>query len=56
MPSSIIGQTLKLLELGSTTKIATAVTYEESPETATLDPTDPLEEGCHLQGGGEYGG
>jgi N-acetylglucosamine-6-sulfatase len=45
MPSSITGKTFKLFEKGSTTKIAAAVTYEASTDTATLDPTNFLQSG-----------
>ncbi len=42
MASSINGQTFKLFEKGSTTKIAAAISHEASTDTATLDPTNSL--------------
>jgi len=45
MASSITSKTFKLLVKGSTTKIAAAVSYEASTDTATLDPTNPLQRG-----------
>jgi hypothetical protein len=45
MPSFITSKTFKQLEKGSTTKIAAVVSYEESTEPASLDPTNPLEGG-----------
>jgi hypothetical protein len=44
-PNSINGQTFKLFKRGSTTKIAAAVSYSESTDTATLDPTNSLRRG-----------
>ena len=43
--SSINGQTFKLFEKGSTTKIAAAISYSASTDTATLDPTNSLRRG-----------
>ena len=45
MVSSINGQTFKLVKKGSTTKIAAAVNYNASTDTATLDPTNNLRSG-----------
>jgi arylsulfatase A-like enzyme len=45
MASSINGKTFKLFEQGSTTKVAAAVSYQASTQTATLDPTNPLRRG-----------
>ncbi len=45
MPSSINTQTFKLVKKGTTTKLAAAVTYEASTDTATLDPTNSLRSG-----------
>jgi hypothetical protein len=45
MPSSITSQTFKLLEQGSTTEIASAISYEASTDTATLDPISSLQSG-----------
>ena len=45
MASSINTQTFKLLEQGSTTKIAATVTYDALTKKATLDPTNFLEGG-----------
>jgi hypothetical protein len=45
MVSSINGQTFKLVKKGSTTKIAAAVSYNASTDTATLDPTNNLRSG-----------
>jgi N-acetylglucosamine-6-sulfatase len=45
MASSITGQTFKLMEQGSTTRIAAALSYDESTDTATLDPTTSLRSG-----------
>ncbi len=45
MTSSITGQTFKLFEKGSTTKIAAAVSYDAATDTATLDPTNSLRRG-----------
>jgi Big-like domain-containing protein len=45
MPSSINATTFKLLEQGSTTKIASALSYDASTDTATLDPTNSLQSG-----------
>jgi hypothetical protein len=43
--SSINGNTFKLVRKGSTTKIPATVSYDASTDTATLDPTDPLQRG-----------
>jgi hypothetical protein len=45
MASSINTTTFKLMEQGSTTKIAATVTYQASTDTATLDPTSSLKRG-----------
>ena len=45
LASSITGQTLKLFMQGSTSKIAAAVSYSASTDTATLDPTNSLQRG-----------
>jgi arylsulfatase A-like enzyme len=45
MPSSISNQTFKLLEQGSTTKIAATLTYQASTDTATLEPSTSLRSG-----------
>ena len=45
MSSSINGTTFKLFKQGTTTKIAAAVSYEASTDTATLNPTNSLEGG-----------
>ena len=45
LASSITRQTFKLLEKGTTTKIAATVTYQPSTHTATLDPTNSLKSG-----------
>jgi N-acetylglucosamine-6-sulfatase len=45
MPSSINGQSFKLMEQGSTTKVAATVSYQASTKTATLDPINPLRRG-----------
>jgi len=45
MASSINGQSFKLFKQGSTTKIAAAVSYSASTDTATLDPTNSLQRG-----------
>jgi arylsulfatase A-like enzyme len=45
MASSINGQSFKLFEQGSTTRIAAAVSYEASTDTATLDPANSLRKG-----------
>ena len=45
MTSSINATTFKLFKQGSTTKIAAAVSYEASTDTATLAPTNSLEGG-----------
>jgi N-acetylglucosamine-6-sulfatase len=45
MSSSITGQTFKLFEQGSTTKIGATVSYQPSTDTATLDPTNSLRSG-----------
>jgi arylsulfatase A-like enzyme len=42
MASSINATTFKLMEQGSTTKIAATVSYRPSTDTATLDPTSSL--------------
>jgi hypothetical protein len=47
-PSSINGKTFKLFRKGSTTKIAATVSYPDPnslPNTAKLDPKDPLRSG-----------
>jgi Bacterial Ig-like domain/Regulator of chromosome condensation (RCC1) repeat len=43
--STINGNTFKLFKKGSTTKIATAVNYDDATDTATLDPTNNLRSG-----------
>ena len=43
LASSITGQTFKLFKQGSTTKIAAAVSYSASTDTAVLNPTDALQ-------------
>jgi N-acetylglucosamine-6-sulfatase len=43
--SSINSQTFKLFEKGSTTKIAAAISYSASTDTATLDPTNSVRRG-----------
>ena len=45
MASSINGQSFKLFEQGSTTRIAATVRYEASTDTATLDPANSLRKG-----------
>jgi N-acetylglucosamine-6-sulfatase len=45
MSSSINATTFKLFKQGSTTKIAAAVSYDASTDTAKLDPTNSLEGG-----------
>jgi N-acetylglucosamine-6-sulfatase len=45
MVSSITAKTFKLMEHGSTTKVAAALSYDASTDTATLDPTDSLKNG-----------
>jgi hypothetical protein len=45
MASSITSKTFKLLENGTTTKIAATVSYQPSTDTATLDPTNSLRSG-----------
>ena len=45
MASTINGQTFKLFKKGSTTKIAAAVSYDESTNTAILNPTNNLRRG-----------
>jgi hypothetical protein len=42
--SSINGTTFKLIEKGSTAKLA-AISYDSGTHAATLDPTDPLRAG-----------
>ena len=37
--------TFKLFERGSTTKIASTLTYDASTDTAMMDPTNPLKSG-----------
>jgi Bacterial Ig-like domain/Calcineurin-like phosphoesterase len=44
-PSSINAQTFKLVKKGTTTKLAAAVSYDASTDTATLDPTNSLRSG-----------
>jgi 3-oxoacyl-ACP reductase-like protein len=46
LASSITGQTFKLLEKGSTTKVGATVSYQPSTDTATLDPTTSLQKGA----------
>jgi N-acetylglucosamine-6-sulfatase len=45
MSSSITSKTFKLLENGTTTKVAATVSYDASTDTATLDPTNSLRSG-----------
>jgi arylsulfatase A-like enzyme len=45
MVSSINTKTFKLLENGSTAKVAATVSYQASTDTATLDPTSSLKSG-----------
>jgi hypothetical protein len=45
MISSITGQTTKLLKQASTTKIAAAISYEASTDTAMLDSSNTLQGG-----------
>jgi hypothetical protein len=45
LASSITNQTFKLLEQGSTTKIAAALSYQASTDTATLNPSTSLRSG-----------
>jgi arylsulfatase A-like enzyme len=45
MPSSINATNFKLLEQGSTTKIAATVSYQASTKTATLNPSASLQRG-----------
>jgi hypothetical protein len=45
MVCSITGQTSKLFRQGSTAKIGSALSYEASTDTATLDPTNSLQGG-----------
>ena len=46
MTSSITSTTFKLLKQGSTTRVAAALRYEASTDTATLDPTNSLQRGA----------
>jgi hypothetical protein len=45
MVSTIIGQPFKLFKKGTTTNVATAVSYGASTDTATLDPNQGLTSG-----------
>ena len=45
MASSVNGQTFKLLQNGTTTKVGATVSYSAGTQTATLDPTNALKSG-----------
>jgi hypothetical protein len=45
MPSSINTKTFKLYKKGSTTTFAAAVSYSDTTDTATLDPSNNLQRG-----------
>jgi hypothetical protein len=49
MASSIDGSTFRLRERGSTTNLATSVSYDAATRKATLDPTDSLRAGVTYQ-------
>jgi Bacterial Ig-like domain len=44
--SSINGTTCKLFKKGTTTKVPAAVSYDQTTDKATLDPTEPLKKGA----------